>query len=55
MGTPDDDAANRDAVLRRMLATPKPGKDGKKGAEAKPTPKPARPPPARKAKGKRAS
>ena len=30
-----DDAAKRDAVLRRMLATPKPGKGEKKGGGPK--------------------
>jgi hypothetical protein len=37
----DKDAEKRDAVLRRMLATPRPGKGEKKGGEGKPVqPKP---------------
>lgn len=33
---PDPDTERRDAVLRRMLATPKPAKDEKKDGEPKP-------------------
>ena len=42
-----EDAERRDAVLRRMLATPKPGKGEKKGGE----PKPAAPRPTSSEKG----